>query len=121
MELKPEQLAAQLEAGAVTDVINVGIGGSDLGPRLVVDALAGSTSPGLRVHFLSNVDPAAAAAVTAQLVPATTAVLLVSKSFGTQETLLNGRILRDWLGEGASDRLYAITANAGRARALHWR
>ncbi|GAB2618994.1 glucose-6-phosphate isomerase [Novilysobacter erysipheiresistens] len=108
-------LEAQLRTTGITDVVSVGIGGSDLGPRLVVDALAESALPGLRVHFLSNVDPAAAAAVTARLEPATTAVLLVSKSFGTQETLLNGRILRDWLGEGASERLYAITANAERA------
>jgi glucose-6-phosphate isomerase len=108
-------LEERLRGSGLTDVVSVGIGGSDLGPRLVVDALATAARPGLRVHFLSNVDPAAAAAVTAGLDPATTAVLLVSKSFGTQETLLNGRILRDWLGEGASERLYAITANAGRA------
>jgi len=100
-----------LESG-VTDVVSVGIGGSDLGPRLVVDALAGP-APRVRVHFLSNVDPAAAAAVTTALDPARTAVLLISKSFGTQETLLNGRILRDWLGDDR--RLYAITANPARA------
>ncbi len=110
-------LETRLQAGSITDVVSVGIGGSDLGPRLVVDALAASGTKGLRVHFLSNVDPAAAAAVTATLDPATTAVLLISKSFGTQETLLNGRILRDWLGDGANTRLYAITANAERARA----
>jgi len=109
-------LEDRLRTTGITDVVSVGIGGSDLGPRLVVDALGGSASSRLRVHFLSNVDPAAAVAVTAGLDPATTAVLLVSKSFGTQETLLNGRILRDWLGDGASERLYAITANAERAR-----
>src|SRR5690606_39801417 len=63
--------------------------------------------------FLSNVDPAAAASVTAGLDPARTAVILVSKSFGTQETLLNGRILAAWLGDGS--RLYAVSANPGRA------
>jgi glucose-6-phosphate isomerase len=106
-------LADEIHASGITDVVSVGIGGSDLGPRLVVDALAAS-GQGLRVHFLSNVDPAAAARVTATLDPARTAVLLISKSFGTQETLLNGRILRDWLGDDR--RLYAITANPARAQ-----
>ncbi|MGQ4659095.1 glucose-6-phosphate isomerase [Lysobacter sp. F6437] len=112
-------VASQLRASGVTDVVSVGIGGSDLGPRLVVDALASPSEQGLRIHFLSNVDPASAGALMAQLDPARTAVLLVSKSFGTQETLLNGRLLREWLGAGASGddgRLYAITANVDRAR-----
>ncbi|KGM53381.1 glucose-6-phosphate isomerase [Lysobacter arseniciresistens ZS79] len=109
------ELVAQIEASGVTEVVSVGIGGSDLGPRLMVDALADREAPRLRVHFLSNVDPAAARAVMAALDPARTAVLLVSKSFGTQETLLNGRILREWLGDDS--RLYAITANAARAEA----
>lgn len=103
-----------IEAAGITDVVSVGIGGSDLGPRLVVDALARHGDGRPRVHFLSNVDPAAAMAVTAGLDPSRTAVLLVSKSFGTQETLLNGRILRDWLGDDS--RLYAVTANGARAR-----
>lgn len=107
------ELVRGIQQAGITDVVSVGIGGSDLGPRLVVDALV-QPGPGLpRVHFLSNVDPAAAASVTAGLDPARTAVILVSKSFGTQETLLNGRILADWLGDGS--RLYAVSANPGRA------
>jgi glucose-6-phosphate isomerase len=65
------------------------------------------------VHFLSNVDGHAAQRVLAGLDPARTAALLISKSFGTQETLLNGRVLRDWLGDDA--RLYGITAKPDRA------
>ena len=110
--LRMRQLVDRIQAGGVTDVVSVGIGGSDLGPRLVVDALAAPGAP-VRVHFLSNVDPAAARSVTQALDPSRTAVLLVSKSFGTQETLLNGRILREWLGDDS--RLYAITANPARA------
>lgn len=106
-------LVRDIHQAGITDVVSVGIGGSDLGPRLVVDALARPGSGLPRVHFLSNVDPAAAAAVTAALDPARTAVILVSKSFGTQETLLNGRILADWLGDGS--RLYAVSANPERA------
>jgi glucose-6-phosphate isomerase len=97
----------------VTDVVSVGIGGSDLGPRLVVDALAPVTGSRLRVHFLSNVDGHAAQRVLAGLDPSRTAALLISKSFGTQETLLNGRVMRAWLGDDT--RLYGITANAARA------
>ena len=109
-------LVERICAAGITDVVSVGIGGSDLGPRLVVDALAGDASAtGIRVHFLSNVDGAAAQRVLAGLDPSHTAVVLISKSFGTQETLLNGAILRDWLGDDT--RLYAVTANADRAQA----
>ncbi|KGM55600.1 glucose-6-phosphate isomerase [Lysobacter daejeonensis GH1-9] len=104
-----------LAVSQVTDIVSVGIGGSDLGPRLVVDALAPVVGGRFRVHFLSNVDGAAAQRVLAQLDPARTAVLLISKTFGTQETLLNGAILRAWLGDDR--RLYAITANPPRATA----
>ncbi|MEI2430448.1 glucose-6-phosphate isomerase [Lysobacter yananisis] len=106
-----------LEASEVTDIVSVGIGGSDLGPRLAVDALSGPKPGRFRVHFLSNVDGHAAQRTLAGLDPKRTAALLISKTFGTQETLLNGGILRDWLGDSASldgGRLYAISANLER-------
>ena len=102
-----------LVAAGVRDVVSVGIGGSDLGPRLAVDALAAPGGGAIRVHFLSNVDGHAAQRVLAGLDPATTAALLISKSFGTQETLLNGAILRDWLGDDS--RVFAITSKPDRA------
>ena len=105
-------LVETIEDSDITDVVSVGIGGSDLGPRLVVDALRPLRSD-LRVHFVSNVDGAAMQRMLAQLDPARTAGVLISKTFGTQETLLNGRILRDWLG--GSERLYAVSANPERA------
>ncbi|MBW3549800.1 MAG: glucose-6-phosphate isomerase [Proteobacteria bacterium] len=108
-------LHAELADSEVTDVVSIGIGGSDLGPRLVVDALSGPAPDRFRVHFLSNVDGAAAQRLLAGLDRGRTAVLLISKSFGTQETLLNGAILRDWLHDDT--RLFAITANGERARA----
>lgn len=108
-------LAARIGAAGIVDVVSIGIGGSDLGPRLAVDALAaGGSRP--RLHFLSNVDGHAAQRVLAGLDPARTAAILVSKSFGTQETLLNGAIVRDWLGD--DDRLYAVSANVARAEAF---
>ena len=108
-----DELHAMLAAGPVTDIVHVGIGGSDLGPRLVVDALREAGEGRFRVHFLSNVDGSAAHRILAGLDPARSAGLLVSKSFGTQETLLNGRILREWLGDDT--RLFGITAHPARA------
>ena len=108
-------LISDLEDSGVTDIVSVGIGGSDLGPRLVADALRDPLPGRFRVHFLSNVDGAAAQRTLAPLDPARTAAVLISKTFGTQETLLNGGILRDWLG--GSDRLYAVSANPDRAAA----
>ena len=109
-------MVAALQDSPVTDIVSVGIGGSDLGPRLVVDALSGPLPGRFRVHFLSNVDGAAAQRVLAPLDPKRTAAIMVSKTFGTQETLLNGAILREWLGDDA--RLYAVSANVERAVAF---
>jgi glucose-6-phosphate isomerase len=110
------ELIAALEASDVTDVVNVGIGGSDLGPRLVADALKDFHGGRFRVHFLTNVDGSDAQHTLRGLDPVRTAAILVSKSFGTQETLLNGRVLRDWLG--GSERLYAVSANVAKAEAF---
>lgn len=115
------ELIAGLEASAVTDIVSVGIGGSDLGPRLAVDALHAGPDARFRVHFLSNVDGNAAQRTLAGLDPSRTAAVLISKTFGTQETLLNGRIVRDWLGAHADadgGRLYAVSANVERAAAF---
>lgn len=105
-------LVDAIEDSDITDVVSVGIGGSDLGPRLVVDALRPLRSD-LRVHFVSNVDGAAMQRTLAGLDPARSAGVLISKTFGTQETLLNGRILHDWLG--GAGRLFAVSANPERA------
>ena len=107
-------LVAQLGTSGVTDIVSVGIGGSDLGPRLAVDALA-QPDARFKVHFLSNVDGHAAQRVLAGLDPARTAAILISKTFGTQETLLNGGIVREWMGDDS--RLFAVSANVERAAA----
>jgi glucose-6-phosphate isomerase len=103
-----ERIVAGLEAAGVGDVLHVGIGGSDLGPRLVTDALREQGESRFRLRFLSSADGHALARAIDGLDPRRTAVLLVSKSFGTQETLLNGEALRQWLGD--SRLLFAITA-----------
>ena len=80
-----------------TDVVNIGIGGSYLGPQMVVRALEPYATHGLRVHFVANVDGAAMARVLAGLNPSTTLFLVASKTFSTQETMLNATTARDWL------------------------
>ena len=105
------ELVGHLEGGDVTDIVSIGIGGSDLGPRLVVDALS-LPHARFRVHFLSNVDGNAAQRVLASLDPARSAAIVISKTFGTQETLLNGGIAREWLNDHS--RLYAVSTNAQR-------
>lgn len=115
------ELVGTLHDSEVTDIVSVGIGGSDLGPRMVVDALAPADAAHLRVHFISNVDGNAAQRTLARLDPRTTAAVLISKTFGTQETLLNGEVVRDWLGAHAErdgGRLYAVSANVPRAEAF---
>ena len=111
-------LVSELEASTVTDVINVGIGGSDLGPRLCVEALRNAGSGRFRLHFLANVDGHALDHLLHTLDPERTAVLLVSKSFRTQETLLNGAVLRDWLGKQGLARLYAVSSRPDAAVAF---
>ena len=109
-------LVAGLEQSGVTDIVNIGIGGSDLGPRLAVQSLAEFDRGRFRTHFLFNADASGVHRLLPHLDPERTAVLMVSKSFGTQETLLNGGILARWLG--GRGRLYAVTAAVDKAVAF---
>ncbi len=79
------------------DVVNIGIGGSDLGPLMACSALRAYCSPHLRAHFVSNVDGAHLAATLSDLDAETTLFVVSSKTFTTQETLTNGRSAREWL------------------------
>ncbi|MCC5862881.1 MAG: glucose-6-phosphate isomerase, partial [Gammaproteobacteria bacterium] len=88
---------------AITDVVNIGIGGSDLGPVMAVEALHDYRQPGLGVHFVSNVDGVQARDLQAQLDPETTLFILCSKSFTTQETRVNAEALRAWLHARGGD------------------
>ena len=82
-----------------TDVINIGIGGSDLGPRMVCRALDSAT-PNLHTHFISNVDPHDLDVVTRGLNPETTLLIICSKTFTTEETLTNAQRAKHWLLSG---------------------
>ena len=88
---------------AITDVINIGIGGSDLGPAMAAKALAPYSSPRLRAHFVSNVDGADIGDTVKGLDPATTLFIVSSKTFTTLETMTNANSARDWIVKGLGE------------------
>ena len=83
----------------ITDVVNIGIGGSDLGIAMAVEALAGYAVPGVRVHCVSNIDGVGLGDVLARVEPGTTLFVICSKTFTTLETLTNARAAREWFVE----------------------
>jgi glucose-6-phosphate isomerase len=104
----------------ITTVVNIGIGGSDLGPRMVVRALRQHHVEGIEVRFASNVDPADLAATVSDLDPASTLFVVVSKTFTTVETLTNARAARHWLTdslgpEAVGQHMVAVSAATDRA------
>jgi glucose-6-phosphate isomerase len=121
---KMQRFAAQIHGrhwrGAtgepITDVVNIGIGGSDLGPRMATQALAAFRHPELRVHYVANLDGADLATALAGLQPRTTLFIIASKTFTTQETMQNAASARHWLvqalGEAAVSRHFvAVSTN----------
>ncbi len=80
----------------ITDLVNIGIGGSDLGPVMVTEALKPYWKPGLRPHFVSNIDGTHLAETLKALSPQTTLFIVASKTFTTQETMTNARTARSW-------------------------
>ncbi|MFB4353642.1 glucose-6-phosphate isomerase [Microbacterium sp. LS_15] len=84
----------------VTHVVNIGIGGSDLGPVMVYEALKPYADAGIEARFVSNIDPTDLAQKTADLDPETTLFIVASKTFTTLETLTNARLARQWLWSG---------------------
>jgi glucose-6-phosphate isomerase len=125
-------LATQLRGGLrlgvtgrpLRSVVHIGIGGSDLGPALVCEALAGSRRDGVDVAFVSNVDPEHLTRALAGLDPAMTLFIVTSKTFTTIETLRNAQAAREWLaaslggGPALSQHFVAVTANVDAARAF---
>jgi glucose-6-phosphate isomerase len=87
----------------IVTVVNIGIGGSDLGPVMVYQALRHYADAGIRARFVSNVDPADMTATLADLDPATTLFIVASKTFSTLETLTNATAARRWLTDALGD------------------
>lgn len=113
--------AEQVRAdAAITDVVNIGIGGSDLGPQMAVAALDAHVIAGKRFHFVSNIDGHELAAVLRRLRPESTLFLVASKTFTTQETMTNARSARRWFeqegGRDTARHFAALTTNVEAAR-----
>ena len=87
----------------VTDIVNIGIGGSDLGPVMVTEALTPYRRPQIRPHFVSNIDGTHITETLKGLSPATTLFMIASKTFTTQETMTNAHTARRWFLEAAKD------------------
>jgi len=108
---KMKGFAEQVRSGAwkgctgkrITDIVNIGIGGSDLGPVMVTECLRPYARPGLRVHFVSNVDGTHIVETLKPLDPETTLFLIASKTFTTQETMTNAFSAREWFLKRAKD------------------
>lgn len=94
-----------------TDIVHIGIGGSDLGPRLVCDALKHLPQK-MNVHFVNNVDGAHIAETLKSLTPKTTLFIIASKTFTTQETMMNANAAKQWLGSlSTADHMIALSTN----------
>lgn len=107
---------------AITDIVNIGIGGSDLGPQMAVLALDAFAARDKRLHFVSNVDGHELAAVLRDLKPSSTLFLIASKTFTTVETMTNARSAREWFtqqgGTDVARHFAALTTNVEAARAF---
>ena len=104
----------------ITDIVNIGIGGSDLGPRMVCHALSANQADTLNVHFVANVDPREMDITLNALSPKNTLFIVASKSFGTIETLENAKAARQWLLKEMTEadlnkHLIAVSSNVARA------
>jgi glucose-6-phosphate isomerase len=101
----------------ITDIVNIGIGGSDLGPRFCIKALADFSSKQFNYHFISDADPYSFEQTVARLHPETTLFIISSKSFTTRETLYNAQKAMSWIGSpnGHKNHFIAITAQIEKA------
>ncbi len=101
--------------GSLRHVVNIGIGGSDLGPQMAIPALAAFTHPWLQFHFVSNVDGSDIASVLSQVEPRETLFIVASKTFTTQETMANAETAKAWFlaasGGRVEDHFVAATTN----------
>jgi glucose-6-phosphate isomerase len=109
---------------AITDIVNIGIGGSDLGPVMVTEALRPYWTKGIQAHFVSNVDGSHIAETLRRVNPETTLFIIASKTFTTQETMANAFSARDWFMQHAKDRdhiakhFVAVSTNAAAVSAF---
>ncbi|MDR0363890.1 MAG: glucose-6-phosphate isomerase [Bacteroidales bacterium] len=126
-----KDFSEKLHVGALTGysgkkidtIVNIGIGGSDLGPKMVCNALKHYAVEGISIHFVSNIDNSDIHETLKQINPETSLFLIVSKTFNTQETISNAQVTREWLSknsskEAAKQHFFAVTANNEAAEAF---
>jgi glucose-6-phosphate isomerase len=123
---KMRSISEQIRAGqwlgysgqAITSIVNIGIGGSDFGPRFCISALAELVTSNCSFHFVSDINPNSFESVVAKLRPETTLFIVTSKSFTTKETLYNTKKAIAWLNIGRyqDKHFIAVTANAEKAK-----
>ncbi len=121
-------VAEQIRASGITDVVNLGIGGSDLGPVMVAEALKPYWDTAISVHFVSNIDPVSLEDVLLKCRPESTLFIVSSKSFTTEETLENMARAKKWLSTHLNkpmnspevlNQFYAVTAKPEEAKKYH--
>jgi len=106
----------------ITDIINIGIGGSDLGPHVVCDAMKPYAQRGMNVHFVSNIDPTHLTEILKFVKPESTLFIVASKTFTTQETMMNAHSARDWFVQmtgsekAVAKHFVAVTSNLNAAK-----
>lgn len=129
---KMKNFSERLHSGAwtgytgkkITDIVNIGIGGSDLGPVMVTECLKPYAKEGMRAHFVSNIDGTHIAETLKKVDPESTLFMIASKTFTTQETMTNAFTARKWFLEHAGDELHvarhfiAISTNAAKVKAF---
>lgn len=129
---KMEAFVSKLQSGewtgstgkALTDVINIGIGGSDLGPAMVYEALSPFHAKKLRCHFVSNVDPCHLEQLLSDLDPETSLFVIASKTFSTLETLQNAQLAKQWIqaslasNDALAKHFIAVSSNLEKAQAF---
>ena len=99
----------------ITDVVSLGIGGSHIGPAMACQALAAYKQTPSRVHFVSTVGCGELESLLSELNPKSTCFIVISKKFKTRETLMNASYAKTWLGDGAENRMFAVTADCAQA------
>ena len=102
-----------------SDIVHIGIGGSEVGPRMLCELFAHQSDRNIKVHFLATTDPRTTQQLCKNLNPNTTLLIIASKTFSTEETLTNAQIMRNWLrenlGSKADQQMIALSANVKKA------
>lgn len=119
-----ENFVNEIHARNITDIVNIGIGGSHLGPMLVCNALKKFAKPGINVHFVANIDAYEVHQVLEKLIPENSLFIVTSKSFTTQETLVNANTVKQWFENNSqsstniANHFVAVSANVKKAEAF---